>query len=68
MNDGEWYYCLKHQAVEPYEGCRNDDRLGPYASYEDASNGLAKLHDRNEVLDAAEAADSGEDHDWGPLG
>jgi len=29
MAHGEWYWCLKHHAVEPYEGCRSEERLGP---------------------------------------
>ena len=32
MADGEWYWCLKHHAVEPYDGCRSEERLGPYAT------------------------------------
>ena len=29
-NEGKWYYCLKHHRVEMYDGCRSEDRLGPY--------------------------------------
>ncbi len=31
MSDPEWYYCLKHHAVEARDGCKAEDRLGPYA-------------------------------------
>lgn len=36
-NEGEFWFCLKHHAVEGVEGCPNKDRLGPYASYAEAS-------------------------------
>ena len=24
----QWYWCLKHNAAEPWDGCRAEDRLG----------------------------------------
>jgi hypothetical protein len=33
-----WWYCLKHQTVEPDQGCPAKDRLGPYATREEAAN------------------------------
>ena len=45
----EYWYCLKHQTVEPREGCKNADRLGPYATREDASRALEKVQQRNEA-------------------
>jgi hypothetical protein len=45
----EWWYCLRHHRVEPREGCKNADRLGPYPSYADAENALAKVAERNEA-------------------
>jgi hypothetical protein len=47
----EYWYCLKHKAVEPESGCRNQDRLGPYDSEHDASRALEKVQERNEEWD-----------------
>ncbi len=49
--DPEYWYCLKHKSVEPREGCRNADRLGPYATSHDAENALATVEARNEAWD-----------------
>lgn len=48
MAAGEWYYCLNHKTVEPYEACRSASRLGPYATREEAENSLDKVAERNE--------------------
>ncbi|PZQ38009.1 MAG: hypothetical protein DI570_31550 [Phenylobacterium zucineum] len=48
MAQGEWYYCLDHGAVEPYEGCRSATRLGPYPTPADAAQALGKVAQRNE--------------------
>jgi len=47
----EWYYCVKHQAVEGYQGCSAVDRLGPYRSPEEAARALEKAEERNEAWD-----------------
>jgi hypothetical protein len=47
----EYWYCLKHHAVEPREGCKNADRLGPYPTREEASRALEKVQQRNEEWD-----------------
>jgi hypothetical protein len=47
-----WWYCLKHKTVEPAAGCPAKDRLGPYASREDAEHALDIAHRRNEEWDA----------------
>ncbi|MFT4108483.1 hypothetical protein [Propionicimonas sp.] len=76
MAQGEWYYCLDHHAVEPYEGCRSATRLGPYATAADAANALARAQERNEDWendprfndDADESAQDREDRaDRNPL-
>lgn len=51
MGEGEWYYCLDHHTVEPYEGCPSASRLGPYASPDEAARGLERVADRNEQWD-----------------
>ncbi|MFT4216515.1 MAG: hypothetical protein QM619_04930 [Micropruina sp.] len=47
MTEGNWYWCLKHHAAEPYEGCKSEERLGPYRSRDDANNALEKVRERN---------------------
>ena len=47
----EYWFCLKHHAVEGEDGCRNQDRLGPYGSHDEASRALDKVQERNEDWD-----------------
>lgn len=47
----EFWFCLKHHTVEGREGCRNADRLGPFASADEASRALTKVEERNESWD-----------------
>lgn len=47
MARGDWYYCLEHKAVEPYEGCRAATRLGPYPTKEAAEEALERVAARN---------------------
>ena len=47
----EHWYCLKHKTVEGEDGCRNQDRLGPYDSAEEATRALDKVQERNEEWD-----------------
>ncbi|MDR6172742.1 hypothetical protein QE366_000001, partial [Nocardioides zeae] len=42
----DWWFCLKHHTVEPRSGCKNKDRLGPYATREEASHALEKVEER----------------------
>ena len=51
MAHGEWYWCLTHHAVEPYEGCRSEERLGPYATKAEASRALERVAERNKEFD-----------------
>lgn len=46
-----YYFCLKHHAVEGEDGCRAQDRLGPYATEAEASRALEKVAERNEAWD-----------------
>ena len=48
---GEYWFCLKHHAVENEDGCKNADRLGPYATAADAGRALDKVAERNEEWD-----------------
>lgn len=50
-DEQEYWFCLKHHTVESREGCRNQDRLGPYSSEAEASRALDKVEERNEDWD-----------------
>ncbi|GAA2042429.1 hypothetical protein N0X72_07100 [Streptomyces carpaticus] len=45
---GEWYYCLKHQKVEEGPECPAKDRLGPYATREEAARAIETARERDE--------------------
>jgi len=46
-----YYFCLKHHTVEEAEGCRANNRLGPYDTEAEASRALEKVEERNEAWD-----------------
>ncbi len=56
-----WWYCLKHGKVEQEHECALGDRLGPYASREDAQTALERARQRTADEDARDRADD----DWG---
>lgn len=58
-----WYYCLKHRRVEPYEGCRAADRLGPYPDRETAARALEIARERTEEADRYDRAWWGDDEE-----
>jgi hypothetical protein len=47
----QYWFCLKHQAVETADGCKAADRLGPYDSEAEASRALERVAERNESWD-----------------
>ncbi len=47
----EYYWCLTHKAVEDRDGCRNVDRIGPFATREEAAAALDKVAERNDAWD-----------------
>ena len=47
-----WWYCLRHNTVEPEAGCPAKDRLGPYPSREEAARALEIARRRNEEWEA----------------
>ncbi len=49
-----WWFCLKHHTVEHDAGCRAKDRLGPYATREEAAQALEIARRRNEEWDASD--------------
>jgi hypothetical protein len=53
MNDAQhWYFCLRHNTVEPDEGCPGKDRLGPYPTREAAARALETVKERNQEWDS----------------
>jgi hypothetical protein len=65
MADEQWFYCLTHNRVEPRDGCRAADRLGPYPDQETAARALEIARERTEAADRAdrEWAEKGSDRD-----
>src|ERR1700722_6989035 len=49
---GDWYFCFKHNTVEPRDGCSPSDRMGPYPTPEDALNWKERVAERNKEWDA----------------
>lgn len=47
----QYWFCLKHHTVEGEEGCRNQDRLGPYPDAGTASRALEHVQERNDEWD-----------------
>lgn len=47
----QYWYCLKHHAVEGKHGCKAADRLGPYATEAEAATALEQVQQRNETWD-----------------
>ncbi len=54
--DGPWYWCLKHNRVEPADGCANIERLGPYQTKAEAETALERAHERTEKWDSEDEA------------
>ena len=50
-DEQKYWFCLVHHRVEGEEGCRNQDRLGPYATEEEAVHALDRVEERNEEWD-----------------
>ena len=52
MSDGQWWYDLKTKSVVADDNqTKVTDRLGPYASREEAERALQKVDERNESYD-----------------
>ncbi len=66
MADGQWYWCLTHKKVEPYGACKAADRLGPYATADEAAGALDEVAKRNEQWDNDPRFDDDEDGDGNP--
>jgi len=60
----QWWFCLTHDRVEKGDGCPNKERLGPYATEQEAATVLQRTADRT----AAEDARDRDEDDWGRRG
>ena len=61
--ENEYYYCIKHHAVEPWDGCNSTDRLGPYPTRAEAQAALERVAARNEAWDNDPKWNDDEDED-----
>jgi len=53
MADGDWWFDLgTKSAVQDNKAGKVADRLGPYASREEAERALEKVDERNEAYDS----------------
>ena len=51
----DYWFCVKHHAVEGADGCPPIDRLGPYATEAEAEKALEKVAERNAEWEAEDA-------------
>lgn len=49
--NGDWWFCLRHNEVEHGKGCPNSQRLGPYPDQATAAQALNIAAERNEAWD-----------------
>lgn len=49
-----WWYNLRTQQVEQGPGDPNSERMGPYATREEAESALDRAHERSDAWDAAD--------------
>jgi hypothetical protein len=49
-----WWFNLRTQQVEQGPGDPNSERMGPYATREEAESALERAHARSEAWDAAD--------------
>ena len=50
MDDGQWWFNLRTQQVEEGQGDPNAERLGPYATRDEAEGVLARMRDAQRGL------------------
>jgi hypothetical protein len=56
LDEGPFFFCLKHHTVETRDGCAERHRLGPFATRSEAEHALDKVAERNERADAEDRA------------
>ena len=55
----QWYWCMKHERAEPDKACAATQRLGPYATREEAESYAERVKSRNQRWDADDKRWSG---------
>ncbi len=55
-----FWYCMKHRRVEPYHGCANSDRIGPFPTEDAAAHALQTIAEREKRYAAEDSADGDE--------
>ena len=65
MTEKKWYYNISNGKVSTDKVGSWDDRMGPYATEEEARNAFEIAHQRNEAADEREREDDWDDDDWG---
>jgi hypothetical protein len=43
---GTFWFCMKHRRVEPFDGCGNSDRIGPFNTADEAAHALETIAER----------------------
>lgn len=56
--DGTWWWCMKHERAEVYENTDSPDRLGPFATQDEAAHALKTIADREDSYERDEADDA----------
>ena len=59
----QWYWCTRHNRVEPDRGCPATFRFGPYATRQEAENYADLAQTRNERWEDEDERWEGDD-DW----
>ena len=60
MPEGPWFFCLKHDTVEPKEGCADSHRLGPYETTQQAERAVQSVAEREAKLTEEDRAWEGD--------
>lgn len=66
--DNEWWFNLRTQQVEQGLGDPNSERLGPYATEDEAAGVLERMRARNAAWDAQDSQDSQDSQNEGDSG
>ncbi len=53
--DGTFWYCMTHRGVEPYHGCKNADRIGPFPTETEAAHALQTIAEREKRYEREDA-------------
>ena len=53
---GTFWFCQKHHAVEPFDGCGSHQRIGPFDTEAEAASALDTIAERERRYDAEDAA------------